>query len=79
MQKKNYKEPINFGIILAAITGDVDAINQVVFYFQPYINSKCKRKVWDEYGNVHYMVDEYMKRRMETRLITKILDFKIIL
>jgi len=77
MQKKKHREPIEFKVIQAAIEGDVDAINQVLFYFQPYINSRCKRKVKDEFGQVHYMVDEYMKRRMETRLITKILDFKI--
>jgi len=79
MQNKNRKkkEPVKFQVIEAAIAGDAQAINRVVDYFQPYINSKCRRKFIDEFGRVHYMIDEYMKRRLETKLITKILDFKI--
>lgn len=75
MKKKG--EPIEFSVIEKAIQGDADSINQVLFYFQPYINAQCKRKMKDEYGNTHYVTDEYMKRRMETKLITKILDFEI--
>ena len=41
------------------------------------IRSKCKREYRDEFEKVHYVADEYMKRRMETKLITKILDFEI--
>ena len=75
MKKK--REPIEFSVIEKAIQGDAYSINQVLFYFQPYINAQCKRKMKDEYGNTHYVTDEYMKRRMETKLITKILDFEI--
>ena len=31
----------------------------------------------DEYGNTHMVVDETLRRRMETRLIAKILSFEI--
>ena len=31
----------------------------------------------DEYGNQHMVVDETLRRRMETRLIAKILSFEI--
>ena len=64
-------------IVAAAIEGDVEAINQILSYFQPFINSECKREYRDEFGKIHYVTDEYMKRRLETKLITKILDFKI--
>ena len=77
MGYKKYKEPIEFEVIQAAIQGDADSINQIILYFQPYINSKCKRKFKDEFGTEQYVVDEYMKRRLETKLITKILDFEI--
>lgn len=77
MKNRKKKEPIEFQIIEAAIAGDAVAINQIVEYFQPYINSKCQRKFIDESGRAQYGIDEYMKRRMETKLITKILDFKI--
>ena len=49
MKKK--REPIEFSVIEKAIQGDADSINQVLFYFQPYINAQCKRKMKDEYGN----------------------------
>lgn len=76
-RKKKKREPIAFPIIEAAIAGDTVAINQIVDYFQPYINRRCRRKFIDDEGRSHYGIDEYMKRRMETKLITKILDFKI--
>lgn len=77
MEKKRHKEPPEFEMIIAAINGDVDSINQVISFFQAFIESKCRRQFKDEFGRVHYGVDEYMKRRMETKLITKILDFQI--
>lgn len=77
MEGKKYREPVEFDVIRAAIQGDADSINQIISYFQPYINARCRRKFKDEFGHEHYMTDEYMKRRLETKLITKILDFKI--
>lgn len=77
MKLKKHREMPEFETIQVAIEGDTEAINQILFYFQPYINSKCKRRYKDELGRIHYVTDEYMKRRMETKLITKILDFKI--
>ncbi len=77
MKTKKYREQIEFEVIQAAIRGDVDSINKIVAYFQPYINARCKRKFKDEFGYEQYVTDEYMKRRLETKLITKILDFKI--
>ena len=73
MQNKiKKKDPVEFQIIEAAISGDAEAINKIVDYFQPFIKSKCRRKFLDDAGQVHYEIDEYMKRRMETKLITKI-------
>ena len=77
MEQKKYKEPVEFDVMKEAIQGDADSINQIVAYFQPYINARCKRKFKDEFGHELYVTDEYMKRRLETKLITKILDFKI--
>lgn len=77
MGKRKLRKPVEFDVIQAAIQGDADSINQVIEYFQPYINARCKRKFKDEFGNEQYVTDEYMKRRLETKLITKILDFKI--
>ncbi len=77
MQNRKKKEPVAFEIIEAAIAGDAVALNQIVDYLQPYINSRCWRKYIDESGQIRYGIDEYMKQRMETKLITKILSFEI--
>lgn len=77
MKNKKHKEPIEFKKIEAAMQGDVDSINYIIAYFQPFIHARCTREFTDEFGQKQYAVDEYMKRRMETKLITKILDFKI--
>lgn len=77
MGEKKYGMSVTFEMMQAAIQGDVDSINQVVSYFQPYINARSRRKFINEFGLTEHVTDEYMKRRVETKLITKILDFKI--
>lgn len=77
MKSKKHREMPEFETIQAAIEGDAEAINQILFYFQSFINSECKREYKDEFERIHYVTDEYMKRRLETKLITKILDFEI--
>ena len=54
-------ELLPFHIIKAASEGDVEAINTVLKHYE---------------GQVHYCVDETLRRRLETKLITKILAFK---
>lgn len=81
MQMKN--KPVNeadllsFHIIVAASAGDVEAINVVLKHYEGYIAGLSIRKLYDESGQPHYCVDETLRRRLETKLITKILDFKI--
>ena len=43
------------------------------------VENKClsTRKMYDENRQVHYCVDETLRRRLETKLITKILAFEI--
>ena len=77
MKSRKHREMPEFETIEMAIQGDAEAINRIVEYFQPFINSKARRKYKDEDGRIYYLPDTYMKRRMETKLITKILDFKI--
>ena len=77
MGEKRHGKPVAFETVQAAIQGDVDSINQIIAYFQPYINARSRRKFINEFGVAEFVTDEYMKRRVETKLITKILGFKI--
>ena len=53
-----------FETIKEATKGDVDAVEEVL-------------KHYDEYGQIHYCVDETLKRRLQTKLLIKTLNFKI--
>jgi len=66
-----------YPVIVEAIGGDVDAINAVLKKYEGYICALSTRQLYDEYGNVYNYVDESLRRRLETKLITKILSFKL--
>lgn len=80
MEEKNQVKKADllpFHIIKAASEGDVEAINTVVDHYEGYIIRLSIQKMYDEYGQVHYCIDETLRRHLETKLITKVLDFKI--
>lgn len=68
---------IPFPVIVRATDGDIEAVNQIVRHYSGFIASRSMRPMKDEYGNTHMVVDETLRRRMETRLIAKILSFEI--
>lgn len=68
---------IPFPVIVAATDGNMEAINQIVKHYRGYIAKRSLRPMKDEYGNQHMIVDETLRGRLETRLITKILSFEI--
>lgn len=65
-----------YSTIEAAASGNVDAINAVLKHYERYIAALSTRTLYDENGAPHLCVDEEMRRRLETKLITKILTFK---
>jgi len=66
-----------FHVIEAASTGDTEAIQAVLKHYEGYIIKLSTRKLYDESGQVHYCIDETLRRRLETKLITKILAFEV--
>lgn len=66
-----------FPVIEAAAGGDVDAINKVLKHYEGYIIVLSTRRLFDEYGNPHLVVDNEIRRTLETKLITKILQFDV--
>ncbi len=65
-----------FSLISAASMGDADAINAVLSHYSGYIATLSMLRLYDEYGQIHSYVDEGLRRRLETKLITKILCFR---
>ena len=74
MKKPTYKgkELLPLSVIDAARDGDSQAVDQVLRYYEGYINKLCTRTLYDEDGYPHLCVDEYMKRCLEIRLIQAI-------
>ena len=64
-----------FPVIVLAAGDDVDAINAVLKHFEGYIAVLSTVRLYDERGNPRLCVDEGVKRRLETKLITAILNF----
>lgn len=76
---KNREYPLlPFPVIEAATSGDIDAINVVLKHYEPYIAALSTRRLHDEYGGSHLCVDEELRKTLEIKLITKILEFKLI-
>ena len=63
-------------IIILAMDGDVDAINAVLKHYEGYIAVLATKQLYDDYGNPYLCVDEGLRRRLETKLITAILSFE---
>ena len=74
MKNPNYKsiELLPLSVIKAACAGDAEAVERVLRYYEGYINKLCTRTLYDEYGQPYVCVDEYMKRRLEIKLISSI-------
>ncbi|WP_425539877.1 helix-turn-helix domain-containing protein [Microaceticoccus formicicus] len=68
---------LSYPLIALASSGDVDAINTVLKHYEGYIATLSTRQLYDESGNPHLCVDETLRRRLETKLITKILAFNV--
>lgn len=66
-----------FPVIEAAATGSVEAINAVLRHYAPYITKLSMLQYTDSYGEARLYVDEELRRRLETKLITKILTFRV--
>ena len=73
MKTKNSLIP--YPVMALAADGDVDAINAVLKHYEGYINVLSTRQLYDENGNPYLCVDETLRRRLETKLITAILTF----
>ena len=75
-QSKNNRL-LSLTVIEAAAGGDVEAINAVLKHYAGYIARLSMRELYDEYGKPHLCVDEELRRKLETKLITKLLTFRV--
>lgn len=53
MKQARYKEPLPLAVIKAARAGDAGAVEQVLQYYNGYINKLCTRTLYDDCGQLH--------------------------
>jgi hypothetical protein len=76
-QGNNNTRLLPFRTIETAASGNVDAINKVLKHYKGYITVLSTRRLFDEDGRAYLVVDEEMRRTLETKLITKVLQFDV--
>lgn len=59
-----------YPVIIAATKGDPEAMNIVVQHYESYIASLSMRKLRDERGNTYWGIDEDIRDRLRSRLIS---------
>lgn len=67
--------PLN--TIVAAIHKDSQAIDELLAFYQPYIQRLASRELFDASGYTCSVVDEQVRRQLEIKLIAAILEFEI--
>ena len=75
MKKTNNLLP--FDVICEAASGDSIALEQVINHYSGYIAKLSMRTVYDENGTQHNIVDEETRRRLEAKLASAILKFRV--
>ena len=55
--------------IVAAKSGDSEAMTTILIHFAPYIRRYSKRTFYDEYGNHCEFVDDEIRQRIEVKLM----------
>ena len=73
------KQPTFHGRVLLPLSvfadaraGDPLAMERILRYYEGYINKLCTRTLYDSNGFPYVCVDEYMKCRLEIKLIHSI-------
>ncbi|HFD6749716.1 TPA: helix-turn-helix domain-containing protein [Enterococcus faecium] len=76
---RKYKQKlIPYVTIFLAVKQDVEAIQTIIHYYESYMIRLCQKPVIadeDSIGNSQF--DEEMKSRLEIKLMTAILQFKL--
>ena len=67
------RELLPLSVIEAARAGDPLAMERILRYYDGYMNKLCTRTLYDLDGTPHVRVDEYMKHRLQNKLIRAIL------
>lgn len=77
VRSRSEDQLLPYETIEAATRGDITAINSVLAHFEGYIATLATRTLYDEHGCPYQYLDPELKRRLETKLIVRVLRFKL--
>ena len=63
------RELLPLSVIEAAGAGDPLAVERILRYYEGYINKLCTRTLYDKDGLPYIGIDEYMKHRLQAKLV----------
>lgn len=66
------RELLSLSVIEAARAGNPLAMERVLRYYNGYIDKLCTRTLYDLDDSPHVRVDEYMKHRLQAKLVDAI-------
>lgn len=69
-------EKIPEKVIRLAVQGDEVAMNRILSHYNSYMEALASQTRQDEWGMFHSTQDPYLKRLLETQLMTAILKFQ---
>ena len=67
------RKRISYQTICAMKEGDEDALQEIVKYYEPYINAVCRRDLYDQFGNCREAVDLQLKDEIIAEYVFAIL------
>lgn len=68
---------VPYQTLVLATQGNIEAIDVVLQHYKGYIITLAMKQVYDPYGSSYCIVDDALRCRLEAKLITTILNFKI--
>ena len=75
--KQNHSRLLPYSVIKAAAAGEAVAVNVVLEHYKGYIAKLSLVGGKDPEGNTRVYTDDELRRRLETKLICKILTFRV--
>ena len=76
--KQKDRNLLPFYVIVAASSGEVEAMNVVLKHYEGYILALSTREYRDKYGQRYVYVDETLRQRLERKLMIKTLGFRFV-
>jgi hypothetical protein len=70
------REQVSQDVIILALDGELSAINKVLGYYENYIKTLSRNKVYDDNGNNYYDFHQTMYEELKNILIENIIKFE---